>query len=256
MNAQLDDGGWNLNVSNPTEKDFEQNKKIMKSDPDITGMALTVLAPYRAQSKVKNAIGEGVNCLSKMQNSDGGFKGWNKTSSESISQAICGLLAVGINPNSDSRLKNGNSLVDALLDYYDAKVGGFKHVNKTSNGYEPVVNQMATEQAYYALASYINTVPDKVAISKASKVSKTSLKVTWKHAAKGSACSGYQITAATNAKFTKGVKKTFVNGSDRTSASISKLKKGAAYYVKVRAYKKVNGVRIYGSYSVVKKVKL
>jgi len=34
------------------------------------------------------------------------------------------------------------------------------------------------------------------------------------------------------------------------------LKKGKTYYVKVRAYRKMNGKTYYGSYSSVKKVKI
>lgn len=257
LNAQLDDGGWNLYVSDPSDKDFETNKTKLKSDPDITGMALTALAPYRSQKKVKTALDKAVKCLSAMQNSEGGFTAWGATSSESISQVICGLTAMGINPNTDSRFKkNGKSLVDALLSFYDTKVGGFRHVNTATAGYEPVVNQMATEQAYYALAAYKNTVPGKVTISKAVKSGSTSLKVTWKKAVSSSACSGYQVVLASNSGFTKGVKKVTVSGRSTVSKKITGLSKGRTYYVKVRAYKTVNGVKVYGAYSAAKKVKL
>ena len=71
LNAQLADGGWNLNVSDPTAKDFETGKVTLKSDPDMTGMALTALAPYKSQTKVKIAINKAVTALSKSQNADG-----------------------------------------------------------------------------------------------------------------------------------------------------------------------------------------
>lgn len=257
INAQLSDGGWNLNVSNPEAEDFEKNKKLTNADPDVTGMALTALAPYRNRQEVKKSIDKAVRCLSEMQNADGGFEAWGTASSESISQVICGLTSVGINPGTDRRFKkNGKSLVDALLDFYDSKSGGFRHVNKTPDGYKPADDQIATEQAYYALAAYFNTVPAAAVVSKVSELSGTSLKVYWKKAESGSACSGYQITAATDSGFKKGVKKTFVAGKNRNSAAITGLKKGSVYYVKVRAYKKVNGVKVYGAYSKVKKVKL
>ena len=254
LNAQLADGGWNLNVSDPTDKDFESNKATLKSDPDMTGMALTALAPYKSQTKVKTAINKAVTALSKSQNADGSYIAWGATTSESISQVICGLTAVGIDPNTDSRFKkNGKSLVDALLTFYDEKTGGFRHVNAASGGYEPTVNQMATEQAYYALAAYKNTVPEKAVISKAVKTSKTSLKATWKKASMGS---GYQVTVATNAKFTKGVKKITVSGRNTVSHKVTGLTKNRTYYVKVRTYKTVNGTKVYGAYSTAKKVKL
>ena len=241
LGEQLDDGGWDLSGQ--------------QSDPDLTGMAMTALAPYRSQTKVKAALDKAAKCLSSMQNSDGGYTAWGASSSESISQAICGLTSVGINPNTDSRFKkNGKSLVDALLSFYDEKTGGFRHVNTASGGYEPVVNQMATEQAYYALAAYRNTVPDKTTISKAVKSGSTSVKVTWKKAPSSSACSGYQVVLATNSGFTKNVKKVAVSGRSTVSKKVTGLSKGKTYYVKVRAYKTVNGVKVYGAYSSVKKV--
>lgn len=258
LSNQLDDGGWNLyySESDDTAENAKQ-KAQLNGDPDLTGMAMTALAPYRSQTKVKAALDKAVKCLSSMQNSDGGYTAWGASSSESIAQAICGLTSVGINPNTDSRFKkNGKSLVDALLSFYDEKTGGFRHVNTASGGYEPVVNQMATEQAYYALAAYRNTVPDKTTISKAVKSGRTSIKVTWEKAPSSSACTGYQVVLATNSGFTKNVKKVAVSGRSTVSKKVTGLSKGKTYYVKVRAYKKVNGVKVYGAYSIVKKVKL
>lgn len=243
LNEQLDDGGWDLSGS--------------KADPDLTGMAMTALAPYRSQKEVKTALNKAVKCLSEIQNSDGTYSTWGSCTAESSAQAICGLTAVGINPNTDSRFKkNGKSVIDGLFSFYDEKAGGFRHVNKASAGYEPVVDQMATEQAYYALAAYRNTVPDKAVISKAAKSGSTSIKVTWKKAASYSACSGYQVVLATNSGFTKNVKKVTVSGKSTVSKKVTGLTKGKTYYAKVRAYKTVNGVKVYGLYSTVKKVKL
>ena len=243
LNAQIDDGGWDLSGQ--------------QSDPDLTVMAMTSLAPYSSQKKVKTALDKAVKCLLEMQNSDGTFSTWGSRTAESSAQVICGLTAVGINPNTDSRFKkNGKSVIDGLFSFYDEKTGGFRHVNKASAGYEPVVDQMATEQAYYALAAYRNTVPDKAVISKAVKSGKTSVKVSWKKAASYSACSGYQVVLATNSGFTKGVKKVTASGRSTVSKIVTGLTSGKTYYVKVRAYKTVNGVKVYGAYSSVKKVKL
>ena len=258
LSYQLDDGGWNLYYSQSDDKaENAKQKAQLKGDPDLTGMAMTALAPYRSQTKVKAALDKAAACLSAMQNAEGGYTAWGASSSESISQAICGLTSVGISPNTDSRFKkNGKSLIDALLSFYDEKTGGFRHVNTASGGYEPVVNQMATEQAYYALAAYKNTVPDKMTISKAVKTGTTSVKVTWKKAASSSVCSGYQVVLATNSGFTKNVKKVTVSGRSTVSKKVTGLSKGKTYYVRVRAYKTVNGVKVYGAYSGVKKVKL
>ena len=240
LEAQLADGGWALSGS--------------KSDPDLTGMALTALAPYKSQKKVSAAIDKAIDCLSAMQLEDGSFATFGDRTAESCAQVICGLTAVGINPNTDSRfIKNGKSVLDGLMTFYDAKIGGFRHVNQASGGYQPVVDQMATEQAYYALAHYKTSVPDKAVLSSVKKADSTSLKTSWKKAA---VASGYQVVIATNSKFTKNVEKFTVKGRSSTSKTIKELKKGKTYYVKVRAYKTVNGTKLYGEYSASKKVKL
>jgi len=66
--------------------------------------------------------------------------------------------------------------------------------------------------------------------------------------------SGYQVMVATNNKFTKNVKKTFVK-QNKTSVKISGLKTKKTYYVKIRTYKTVNGIKIYSDWSKVKQVK-
>ena len=71
---------------------------------------------------------------------------------------------------------------------------------------------------------------------------------------KVSGVTGYQVTYSTSSKFTKAATKSVnVKG---TSKTISKLTKSKTYYVKVRSYKTVNGVKYYSAYSAVKKVKV
>ena len=172
----------------------------------------------------------------------------------------------GVNPNTDKRfVKNGKSIVDALLTFHDEKTGGFRHVNKASGGFQPVVDQMATEQAYYALAFFYQDVPAKTTLSKTAKSGSGKLKVTWKKAAintdyvtkksgKTATASGYQIVCANNKKYSKNVKRVTVSGSKTLTKTVTNLKKGKTYYVKVRAYKTVNGKKLYGAYSAVKRV--
>ena len=259
---QSGDGGWNLQ---PKEKDSSGYNAV--SDVDMTGMAMIALAPYMKQAKVKKAIDRAISYLSEQQQASGGFGSWGTLNSESCAQVICALTACGVNPNTDKRfVKNGKSVIDGLMSFYDEKAGGFRHVNTASGGYEPVVNQMATEQAYYALAFFYKSVPDKTALTKAAKAGSGKLKVTWKKAAintdyvtkqsgKTAVVSGYQIVCATDKKFSKNVVKTTVSG-ESLSKTVTGLKKGKNYYVKVRAYKTVNGKKIYGLYSSVRKQKV
>ena len=65
---------------------------------------------------------------------------------------------------------------------------------------------------------------------------------------------GYQIQLATNSKFTKNKKTVTVKGYSKTSKKVTKLKGGKKYYVKIRTYKTVGGIKYYSPWSKVKTV--
>lgn len=65
--------------------------------------------------------------------------------------------------------------------------------------------------------------------------------------------SGYEVKYATNSEF-KGPKTKLVSGASQYSTTISGLTKGKTYYVKIRAYKNINGEKVYGQYSNVVKI--
>jgi hypothetical protein len=99
-----------------------------------------------------------------LQNSNGGYSSWGTENSESIAQVIICLTTLGINPYTDSRfIKNGNSLVDALLSY-SVQGGGFSH---EING---KYNQMASEQCYLALVALDRFVKGKNSVFNMSDV--------------------------------------------------------------------------------------
>ena len=140
LRIQTSDGGWAVSGD--------------KADSDMTGMALTALAPYyKKDLKVQQAIDKAITCLSEMQDDDGGFSttysnGEHPATSESISQVVTALSALGINADTDPRfIKNGSSVIDALLRYY-VEGGGFRHIMDGD------LDGIATEQAYYALTAY------------------------------------------------------------------------------------------------------
>lgn len=135
--AQLSDGGWNVNGNG--------------ADPDMTAMAIQALAPYyNSNAKVKSAVDDALKRLSKMQEVNGGYTSWGTANAESVAQVIVALTSLGIDPASDGRfIKNGYSTLDALATFYNDK-GGFKH----SQSDMTASNGLATEQAYYALASW------------------------------------------------------------------------------------------------------
>lgn len=150
LEKQLPDGGWDLAGD--------------AADPDMTAMALTALAPYytgaaeridevgsQTVDAVKAAADKGIARLSKLQQDDGGYASMGSDSSESCSQVITALSSLGIDCGSDGRfVKDGGSLLEALLSYRDEDSGAFYHsMQDTETG------MMPTEQACYALASYL-----------------------------------------------------------------------------------------------------
>ena len=83
------------------------------------------------------------------------------------------------------------------------------------------------------------------------KAKKKAIGVSWDKAAN---VSGYQIQLATNSSFSKG-KKLYTVSSSTLTKTISSLKGKKTYYVHVRAYKTVNGSKVYTNWSTYKKVK-
>ncbi len=153
---QKDDGGFALSGTT--------------SDPDITAMALQSLAPYVGSETVYGngktvgtVVEEALAWLSSVQKEEGDFDSWGYLNSESTSQTIMALCCLGIDPDTDERfIKNGNSLMDGLMKYYNTEDGGFVHSftvdpeNPTAVAGES--NEMATEQARRALIAYYRLV--------------------------------------------------------------------------------------------------
>lgn len=67
--------------------------------------------------------------------------------------------------------------------------------------------------------------------------------------------SGVQVQYARNSKFTSAKTKTYKSNTT-TSATISNLKSGKTYYVRVRFYKVVNGKRVYSQWTRVRSTKI
>ncbi len=146
--AQHDDGGWSLMAN-----------KTYASDPDITGMALTALYPYRDQAAVAEACAEAIDCLSGLQHDNGTFASGGAECSESCAWVIIGCTAWGINPDTDPRfIKNGSSVVDGLLAHYVEEEAMFQHIIGAGT------NAMGTDQGCYGLVAYDRFVKGKAAL--------------------------------------------------------------------------------------------
>ncbi len=148
LSLQHDDGGWAL-----------QANLAYASDPDVTGMALTALYPYRNQPEVAAAAEEAFACLSAMQHDNGTFASGGSECAESCAWVIVSTTTWGINPDTDSRfIKNGKSVVDALLTHYLSDSATFQHIIGAGS------NAMATDQSCYALVAYDRFINGKKAL--------------------------------------------------------------------------------------------
>lgn len=133
INAQLPNGGWSLTGG--------------EAEVDLTAMALQALAKYRDRRDVADAVEKGLTVLSGLQNENGGFTAYSAQSSESVSQTIVALSELGISLADERFVKNGNTLLDALIQF-QLEDGSFSHLLDDGHG-----DLIATEQAFYALVA-------------------------------------------------------------------------------------------------------
>jgi hypothetical protein len=139
--CQLSDGGWSLFGGTTAAESYNV------SDPDITGMALQALAKYQGQPAVAKATQEALDCMSAKQQSDGGFSSMGASNAESIVQMIVALAELGISQDDPRFVKNGTSMLDALMKFRQSS-GGFQHTADGSGN-----NQMTAEQGFYGIVA-------------------------------------------------------------------------------------------------------
>ena len=132
LKREIPTGGWALTGGEP--------------DADVTAMALQALAKYREDADVLAAVERGVTALADLQEPNGAYTSWGEENSESVSQVIVALTELGISPDDERFVKNGQTLEQVLLRFAQED-GSFRH---TADGKS---DEMATEQALYALAA-------------------------------------------------------------------------------------------------------
>lgn len=134
LKEQHSDGGWSFGGET--------------GDPDMTGMALTALAPYKERAEVKTAIDNAVSLLETLQTSNGGYESDGKENANSAAQVLTGLSAVGVDPAGSQFTKDGHTLVQNLQSF-QLEDGSFKWLSTDSES-----SSLASEQGLYALVQY------------------------------------------------------------------------------------------------------
>ena len=132
LTRELPDGGWALTGGEP--------------DVDITAMALQALAKYRDRQDVEDAVQRGLAALSALQEPNGAYLSWDEENSESVCQVIVALTELGISLDDERFVKNGQTLPQ-VLERFACEDGSYRHSLNGSS------DEMATEQAFYALAA-------------------------------------------------------------------------------------------------------
>ena len=132
LRREIPDGGWTLTGGTP--------------DADMTAMALQALAKYRDRQDVEDAVQRGLAALSALQEPNGAYLSWDEENSESVCQVIVALTELGISLDDERFVKNGQTLPQ-VLERFACEDGSYRH---SLNGNS---DEMATEQAFYALAA-------------------------------------------------------------------------------------------------------
>ena len=92
----------------------------------------------------------------------------------------------------------------------------------------------------------------RTSLSSAKNSASRKLSLAWK---RNNRASGYQLQYATNSRF-RSPKTVTVKSGKTVTQTLSRLKKGKQYYVRVRCYKTVSGGRSYSAWSIRKVVKI
>lgn len=155
---------------------------------------------------------------------------YRSTAKDGDYQNIKTINSVGTSSWTDGSVKTGKTY------YYKIKT-----VVKTQNG---------EQTSGFSNVKSAKAVPAKTTL-KAKASDAKNVKLTW---SKVKGASGYEIYRS-NSKDGKCSKVKTISKGSTTSYKNGKLKKSTTYYYKIRAYRKVNGKKVYGSYSSVVSVK-
>lgn len=210
----------------------------------------TYYVVVRAAAGNKNAVGEeytvSVNKISAKKPKVSSVKSGGYHKLKVTWKAVPGAVSYTI---ARSTSKDGSYTEVKTIDNVSTISWTDKSVTTGKTYYYKVKAKVAlentTKESGYSKAVSGKAVPAKTTVKTALKNSK--VKVSWK---KVSGANGYEIVRST--KKDKGYKKikTIKKGSAKTYTD-SKTKSGKTYYYKIRAYRNVNGKKVYGSYSKV-----
>lgn len=163
-------------------------------------------------------------------------------------------MAYSLFDNTEGLLGNG-----AIRENYNPVTGEGLHTKNFSWSasafyllYQDTLTGSDTTSQTGIISPYAELLTFKETSAKISTLKSTAKKQAAVSLKKVSGAEGYQIKYADNANFKNSANANITS----SSKTIKKLKSGKTYYFKARAYKTVNGKKVYTKYSTVKTVKV
>lgn len=105
----------------------ELKRKRVAAEPDrfdyilLTAKSAQALAPYRSRKDVSAAIDKALNYLSEQQLPSGGFLKYGAEDVEEDAAVLEMLAALDISPDDERFVKNGNTVPDGMMGWYQGK---------------------------------------------------------------------------------------------------------------------------------------
>ena len=105
----------------------ELKRKGVAAEPDrfdyilLTAKSEQALAPYRSRKDVSAAIDKALNYLSEQQLPSGGFLKYGAEDVEEDAAVLEMLAALGISPDDGRFVKNGHTVLDGMMGWYQGK---------------------------------------------------------------------------------------------------------------------------------------
>ena len=213
------------------EINTEKLSKIKKSDLNVSKPYYTVILKCEKVTGLKN----------KTQSTKTITLQWNKNENSNGYEVF----------KYDSRKKKYVKLGTTKNTYY--KVTGLKAGNKYKfkvRAYKKINGKK--EYGEYSSVKELTTKTNSTQISKI-KSKKNKVTLNWKRASKAS---GYEVKYSSNKKFKSNNIIVNIKKNKSTSTTIKNLESKKKYYFKVRTYIKINGQKVYSSYSSTKSIKI
>ena len=237
--VEVKDGNKILEEGEDYTVSYSNNKEIGSATVTIKGcndylgstkVNFSILPQTVKNIKVSNVLTNSLKLYwNKLENADG-YKIYKYNESNKKYD-----LLKTISKNTTTSYKD-TKVVSATTYLY--KITAYKKVNKKV--YEGLKDEKVkvTSKPLQPVLKLSSTSTGKVTLTYSSKVSKKS--------------DGYEVYMATS----KQGKYTLIKNTDSTKITKSKLTSKKGYYFKVRAYRKVDGKKIYSNYSQVKYIKV